>query len=229
MITLDAHQRKLLIVTGIAATLGALVVGIGEFMFQFSPRGGYEGSDYRYFLDVSHSRLSWGHFIGVLAAPLYLIGYWHIAQILRPVGRWLAASVFGLGAYAFIIGNVWLGGRVNLALTVKARELAPTDTQTLFSDLLQDLSAHNEPLIAIVRVLVLIISVLMIYGILTGRSAYPRWLIIFTPIVILIQIFALYALLPNVGVYLLPAAMNIAHFIFFAFSTWAAFRIQVTN
>jgi hypothetical protein len=225
MIEFDAHQRKLLIGTGIVATLGALVVGIGEFMFQFSPRGGYEGSDYLYFLDVSRARLSWGHFIGVLAAPLYLVGYWHVAQMLRPVGRLLAATIFGLGAYAFIIGDVWLGGRVNLALTVKARATAPVEVQALFSDLLSDLSAHNEPLINIVRVLVLVVSILMIYGIFTGKSPYPRWLIIFSPIVILIQIFALYALAPGIGIYLLPAAMNIAHVVFFAFSTWAATRI----
>jgi len=227
MIAWNAHQRRMLIGTGIVATLGAIIVGVGEFTFQFSPRGGYEGSDYLYFLDVSPSRLTWGHFIGVLAAPLYLVGYWHIAQMLRPAARWLSAVVFGLGVYAFIIGDVWLGGRVNLALTVKARELAPDGTRQLFSDLLGDLSSHNEPLINIVRVLVLLISILMACGILTGKSAYPRWLILFSPIVILVQIFSLYVVVPSLGVYLLPAAMNIAHAIFFVFSTWAAILIKV--
>lgn len=226
MIEIDAHQRRLLIGTGIVGALGALIVGIGEFTFQFSPRGGYEGMDYLYFLDVSQSRLTLGHFLGVLTAPLYLVGYWHIAQMLRPAGRWLAASVFGLGIYAFIIGDVWLGGRVNLALTVKAREAAPDAVRTLFSDLLSDISSHNEPLINIVRVLVLIISILMIYGIITGKSRYPRWIVIFTPIVLLVQIFALYVIAPGVGVYLLPAAMNVSHLIFFALSTWVAMQLQ---
>ena len=227
MIEFSSHQRKLLIVTGVVATLGALVVGIGEFTFQFSPRGGYEGSDYLYFLDVSRSRLTWGHFIGVLAAPLYLVGYWHIGHMLRPAVRWLGGTVFGLGVYAFIIGDVWLGGRVNLALTVKAREAATESSRALFSGLLNELSAHNEPLINIVRVLLLVISILMVCGIISGKTPYPRWVIIFTPIVILIQIFSLYALVPSIGVYLLPAAMNIAHVIFCAFSTWAATQIEV--
>ena len=229
MVEFGSHQRKLLIVTGIVATLGALVVGIGEFTFQFSPRGGYEGSDYLYFLDVSRSRLTWGHFIGVLAAPLYLVGYWHIAHMLRPAARWLGATVFGLGIYAFIIGDVWLGGRVNLALTVKAREAATESSRALFSGLLNELSAHNEPLINIVRVLLLVISILMVCGIISGKTPYPRWVIIFSPIVIVIQIFSLYVMMPSIGVYLLPAAMNIAHAIFFAFSTWAAMRIEVSR
>ena len=38
----DAHQRRMLVGSGIAAILGAFIVGIGEFTFQFSPRGGYE-------------------------------------------------------------------------------------------------------------------------------------------------------------------------------------------
>ncbi len=67
----------------------------------------------------------------------------------------------------------------------------------------------------------------MVCGIISGKTPYPRWMIIFTPIVILIQIFSLYALVPSIGVYLLPAAMNIAHVIFFAFSTWAAMQIEV--
>ena len=229
MIKIDAHQRKLLIGTGMVGALGALIVGIGEFTFQFSPRGGYEGTDYLYFLDVSRSRLTLGHFLAVLTAPLYLVGYWHIAQMLRPAGRWLAATVFGVGIYSFIIGDVWLGGRVNLALTVKAREAAPDALRTLFSDLLGDISAHNEPLINIVRVLVLIISILMIYGIITGKSRYPRWIVIFTPIVLLVQIFALYALAPGVGVYLLPAAMNVSHLIFFILSTWVAMQLRPTD
>ncbi len=229
MIKIDAHKRRLLIGTGIVAALGALVVGIGEFTFQFSPRGGFEGTDYIYFLDVSRARLTIGHFLGVLAAPLYLVGYWHIAQMLRPAGRWLAATVFGLGIYAFIIGNVWLGGRVNLAFTVKAREEAPDAVKMLISDLLSDISAHNEPLINVVRVLILIISVLMVYGIFTGKSLYPRWIVIFTPIVLLVQIFALYALAPGVGIYLLPAAMNVSHLIFFALSTYVALQLRPTD
>ncbi len=229
MVEFDAHQRNLLIWTGIAAIVGAVVVGIGEFTFQFSPKGGYEGTDYLYFLDVSTTRLTWGHFIGVLAAPLYLVGYWHVAQMLRPAGQWISRAVFGLGVYAFVIGDVWLGGRVNLALTVQAREIAAETAQPVISNLLAEIAAHNEPLINIVRVLVLVISVLMIYSIVSGRSPYPRWMVAFTPITILILIFLLYAVAPAIGVYVLPAAMNISHAVFFVFSTWVAARVTVTN
>lgn len=224
---LNAKKRRQLIVTGVIAILGAFIVGIGEFLFQFSPRGGYEGSDYLYFLDVSQQRLTSGHFIGVLAAPLYLIGYWHIAEMLRPAGKKMAAVVFGMGVYAFIIGDVWLGGRVNLALTVKARDIADEAIKGPFSDLLADISGHNEPLINIVRVLILIISILMAIGILRGKSLYPRWVVLFLPIVLLVLIFGLYTTVPTVGVYVLPVAMNVSHLIFFSVSTWIAVGMRV--
>ena len=225
----DTKHSNALFWTGVAATIGALVVGIGEFTFQYSPRGGYEGHDYLYFLDVSRWRLTAGHFLGVLAAPVYLIGYWHVGQMLRPAGKALSALVFGLGVYAFTIGDVWLGGRVNLALVVQAREAAPEDQKQMLSNLLQDISAHNEPLINIVRVLILIISLLSGWGILTGRSHYPRWTIAVLPIVLLVAIFASYAVFPALGGLLLPAAMNIAHVIFFAVSTWVAAGLRTRS
>jgi hypothetical protein len=49
-------------------------------------------------------------------------------------------------------------------------------------------------------------------------------MVAFTPIVLLAAIFASYFLVPSVGVYLLPAAMNVAHVIFFGLSTWVALR-----
>ena len=221
----SANWKKQVFWTGVAATIGAFVVGVGEFTFQYSPRGGYEGHDYLYFLDVSRFRLTVGHFLGVLVAPVYLIGYWHIAQMLRPAGRLLSASVFGFGIYAFAIGNVWLGGRVNLALAVQARENAAEPFKPVLSDLLQDISAHNEPLINIVRVLILVVSLLMAWGALTGRSHYPRWIVAVLPIVLLAAVFASYVIVPSIGGLLLPAAMNIAHVVFFAISTWVAARL----
>ena len=69
---------------GIAGCIGAILVGIGEFSLQFTPNGGIEDvKDYLYFNDVSAGRLSFGHFLAVLAAPLYL-SLIHISEPTRP-------------------------------------------------------------------------------------------------------------------------------------------------
>lgn len=218
------QDRSAVIAAGVVGTLGALLVCIGEFTMQFSPAGGYESPDYRYFLDVSPTRLRFGHFLGVLTVPLYIVGYWHVSRVLEPASAWLRRGVLLLAGYTFAVANVWLGQRIYLAQTVQARAEAGPELEAVLGALLELFAANNEPLIQLVRVLVLVLSLAIVVPIWRGQSGYPRWMVAFTPIVLLAAIFASYFLVPSVGVYLLPAAMNVAHVIFFGLSTWVVLR-----
>lgn len=215
-IALSPTFRRQLLVTGALGALGALMVGVGEFLMQFSPQGGYEAADYGFFVRVSMQRLAIGHFLGVLAAPLYLFGYLHIFLALRPAPMWLRGSVLVLGIYGFVIGDVWLGSRIDLALLVHAG--ASADTSSALGRLLEQASAYNEPLIQVVRVVIAMASALFVGAVLSGRSLYPRWMAACSPAAWLALVFLSYLLLPAFGAYTLPTAMNIAHLIFFALS-----------
>lgn len=211
--TSAATSRRLLLLSGALGALGALLVGIGEFAMQFSPQGGYEAADYGYFAQVPMWRLSAGHFLGVLAAPLYLAGYVHVYLAMRPAPPWLSGAVLLLGIYGFVIGDVWLGSRVYLGLIVQA-QAGGLDAAAL----LAQAAAHNEPLIQVVRVVIGLASVLFIAAVLAGRTLYPRWVAAFSPAALLAMVFAGYLLVPAIGIYLLPTAMNVAHFTFFVLS-----------
>src|SRR3546814_17632778 len=100
---MDRAARRLLLLTGALGALGALLVGSGEFMMQFSPAGGYEATDYGYFAQVPTWRLSVGHLLGALAAPLYLAGYVHVYLEIRPAPAWLRNPVLLLGLSGFEI------------------------------------------------------------------------------------------------------------------------------
>ena len=92
---------------GWAGLLGAILVGIGEFSLQFTPNGGIEDvTNYLYFNDVSAERLSLGHFIAVLSAPLYLLGYWSVSKRLEPAGPLLSRAFFLIGAYALSLIHI---------------------------------------------------------------------------------------------------------------------------
>ncbi|PKM15074.1 MAG: hypothetical protein CVV12_10275 [Gammaproteobacteria bacterium HGW-Gammaproteobacteria-2] len=210
---MDGSARRLLLLTGVLGALGALLVGIGEFMMQFSPTGGYEAADYGYFAQVPAWRLSFGHFLGALAAPLYLAGYLHVYLAMRPAPSWLRNTVLLLGIYGFVIGDVWLGSRVYLGLIVQAQAGGLDATA-----LLAQAAAHNEPLIQVVRVVIGLASLLFVGAVLSRRTLYPRWMAAFSPIALLAAVFVSYAIIPAIGVYLLPTAMNIAHFTFFMLS-----------
>lgn len=206
-------------IAGWLGLIGALVVGIGEYTIQFSLTGDYFSPGYEYFRGISSDRLFVGHYLSVLAAPLYILGYWHLYCHLR------AASVVGatvfllLGGYSFAVGAVWLGQRVFLALTVQA-----IDGGLPLNDMLETFASLNEPLINVLRLAVLINSVLWVWMIASGRSDYPKWLAVFSPIVMLVSVFAIYMVSADVGRFLLPGAMNVAHVILFGLSLFALSR-----
>jgi hypothetical protein len=198
---------------GFLGLLASVLVGVGEFTIQYAPEGGYEMPGYQYFNNIPEWRLTMGHYLGVLAAPLYIMGYFHICLCLSPANKRAAMLLSVMAAYAFIIGTVWLGGRVDLALTVQAINANRADSM-----LLQSIANYNEPLINVLRIAMLVASVIWVWLILTGRSMYPRWMAIFSPILLLAVMFLSYTIIPSVGHYLLPIAMNAAHFVLFSLS-----------
>jgi len=212
-----------ILLAGMVGALGAFLVGIGELALHFTPSAVY-GGDYRFFLDVPRSRLTFGHFLSVHALPLYFFGYWHLFHMLKPAKFWLRAAIFGLGVFALAIGNVWIGSRVYLALIVQAKESAPETVRHTLELLLTDASFYNESLLAVVRIAIALVSIGFFVLVVRGGTSYPRWMAPFNPILLVLMSFLIYFLIPAVGGYIMPAAMNVAHFILFSLSSLICFR-----
>jgi len=213
---------------GVCGAIAALLVGIGELALHFTPSAVY-GGDYRFLLDVPRSRLTWGHFLSVHALPLYFIGYWHLFHMLKPAAFWIRATIFTLGVYAFAIGNVWIGSRVYLALLIQAKEGSQQAAQGTLQSLLDDASFYNETLLAVVRISIVIVSIAFFVLVVRGRSSYPRWMAAFNPIFLVLLCFLLYFIAPKIGGYLMPTAMNVAHFILFSLSSFICYRSWLKN
>ena len=209
-------QTNWIRLAGWAGLLGALLVGIGEFSMQYTPNGGIEDvKDYLYFNDVSEKRLSFGHFIAVLSAPLYMLGYWFLSKQLEPAGPKQSKVFFLIGAYAFAVGTAWIGQRFFLAATV--HEIVAGQN---LKGLLTLFSEHNEPFVNVLRIAMLLVSILWIKLVLSGKTNFPKWLAIFSPILLLALMFALYFFKTKIGLYVFPAAMNVTHFIVFGLALW---------
>ena len=209
---MDMKERQILVLTGLAGVLGAVLVGTGEFMLHFDPLVRY-GQGFDFFKGVTESQATTGHFFAVLGGPLYLFGTWHLYLMLRPANRFWALLAFLFMAYGFMIGAVWIGSRANVAFLVNEMS-----GDALVSALgLYEL--RYESLLTLVRIAVLIFSGIFVWLILSGRSAYPRWMAILNPILLIIASFIVYLLAPGVGKYLMPIALNVAFFIVFSVST----------
>jgi len=216
----DTASNTFLRLAGWVGLIGAILVGIGELSLQYTPNGGIEDvQDYFYFNDVSAQRLSFGHFIAVLAAPLYLMGYWFLSKKLEPAGPKLSKVFFLIGAYAFAVGTVWIGQRFFLATTV--HEIAAGRD---LDDLLHVFAEHNEPLVNALRIGMLLVSIIWIKLILTGKTVFPKWMAIFSPIALLALMFALYFFKTKIGLYVFPAAMNVTHVIVFGAALFFSYK-----
>jgi hypothetical protein len=205
-------DRHVEILTGLIGLLAATLVGAGEFMLHFDPLGRY-GQGFDFLKGVTESRATAGHFLGVLGAPLYVVGAWHIYLMLRPANRSWAMLAFFVMAYGCIVGGVWIGSRATAAFLVNT---IPEDALASAIGLYE---LRYESLLTVVRSAILVLSGIFVWLILTGRSNYPRWMAVLNPIILILASFLVFWLAPGIGKYLMPIALNVAFLILFSAST----------
>ncbi len=206
-------NKTVILLSGFAGLAAAVLVGIGEFLLHFDPQARFSEESYTFMLAASDERQTLGHFFGVLGAPLYVIGCWHIYLMLKPAGPRLAMAAFFISAYGFMIGADWISSRASIGALVHY-QASGADIEQLTALY----RTRYESLLTVIRITTLVLSLVFLFLVLTGRSHYRRWQAIFCPIVLLLMNFAIYAVSPSVGKYLMPIALNIAFGIFFLMS-----------
>ena len=207
--------KSITLVTGVVGLIGAVLTGMGEFILHFDSLARF-GAENAFFLGISSERSTLGHFIGVLGAPLYLVGCWHIYLMLRPASETWSLTAFLIAAYGFAVGAVWIGSRASISALINTP--ASPEIEQLIS--LYDL--RYETLLQIIRFAVLVLSAIFIWLVLTGRSHYPKWMAALNPILLIVASFIAYAIAPELGKYLMPIALNVAFFVFFLASVFIA-------
>lgn len=213
----ELPKHRYVVLTGLVGIFAAIMTGAGEFLLHYSDLANYaDDGQYAFLLNVSEWRLTSGHFIGVLAAPLYLIGMWHMYLGLKPYNQKAAFILFVISSYGFVLGAVWMGSRSGIALLAQAN--AENSSEALVT-LINYYILHSETLLQVIRVTTLLTSVGFIIMVLSGKTLYPKWMALFNPIVLLIMSFVVFAVAPSIGKYTLPIALNVGYFLFFTIST----------
>ncbi len=199
-----------LTLTGIIGLAGAVLCGAGEFLLHFDPLARFSGYDFM--ADISDARLTAGHFFAVVGVPLYFVGMWHIAQMLKPAGERLSNILFLVGSFGFLYGAMWMSSRASIGSLVHYPELIG-DTK-----LVELYQLRSETLLQVIRTTTLVMSVIYVYMVLTGKSRYPKWMAATSPIVLLILNFVVYLIAPSVGKFVMPIALNVGFALFFLLS-----------
>ena len=197
-------------ITGLIGLLGAIICGTGEFLLHFDPQARFTGYDFM--ADISESRLTAGHFFAVCGVSLYFVGMWHIAEMLRPAGEKLSRVLFLVGSFGFLYGAMWMSSRAMIGSIAHHPELVEG------TDLVKLYVLRLETLLQVIRITTLVISIIFIKMVITGKSRYPKWMAATSPIVLLLMNFVIYLLVPEVGKYMMPIALNVGFSVFFLLS-----------
>ena len=218
------NEKKALWVTGFIGLLAAILVGTGEFLLHFDPLARFADDNYAFMNATSDAQQTWGHFLGVLSAPLYVIGCWHIYLMLKPANQKLAFIAFLLGAYGFMIGADWISSRASIGAIVHMQT-----TPTVLLPLIELYQLRYESLLSVIRITTLLLSGIIAYLAWTGRSHYSKIMAVFNPIVLLLLNFAVFLLAPAVGKYMMPIALNIGFGLFFILSLFHVHNIRSSD
>jgi len=193
------------------AALAAAVASIGDVLMLHVARE--RGSELGLLLVL-------GGVLGVVAIPLYALGYLAASKPLLPVSRSLAAVVAVAGGMTAALGAVIHG----LTAAFLRADLAAGRPAT---DPLSAVLAWGPLLPRLWGVGILcaaIASLAFAWPVATGRSALARWLALLNPILVSIAVGAV-GLGSELGrAYLTPAAPNLAHVVFFAVLRALPFR-----
>ena len=206
---------------GVIGLLAAILVGAGEFLLHFDALGRFaDAGGYEFMRGISAERTTIGHFLGAMSAPLYIIGFWHLMKMLEPANTLASRLAFVIMSYGIIVGAVWIGSRAGISTVVNSTSMA--DPMSFIS--LYELRYEN--LLQVTRLAVLIFSVIFVWLVSSGRSHYPRWMALFNPIFLILVSFAIWAVAPVIGVYLMPIALNVAFAVLFLFSIYYSKKVE---
>ena len=204
------NQIKL---SGLLGLFGAVLCGAGEFLLHFDEsRLGFGETGFDFMINTSEARLNAGHFLAVLGVPFYFVGVWHLAEMIKPAGEKISKGLFLIGSFGFLYGAMWMSSRSSIGSLVHHADLI-RDT-----NLIALYNLRCESLLNIIRITTLVISIIYIKQVLTGRTRYPKWMAATSPIVLLVMNFVVLLLAPEIGRYVAPIALNVGFTLFFLLS-----------
>lgn len=194
-------------VIGILATATLVVADV--VMLYARPRGATPPLEH-FAAAVPRRRLIWGDYLGLFALPFVLVGLLHVYVGLRPAGFWPAAVPLAFLGYAYVLGAAFHHG---VALLVSAVQEDSATANPLAAQFLR-------PLLTVFTTIAASGAILLLLVLLTGRTAYPRWMAWLSPLVTSALFFVLRRLgPPSFAGVLVPAGHNLAMLVFFTCST----------
>jgi hypothetical protein len=199
---------------GISGIFGSILFIAGDLLYNHVP--GSSKSPTEKMSSLPESRLLNAGMLGLIGCWFYILASGQIYIAFQPVGMTFALIVFLTFATVMICYGVT--HTAYFAIAAGAQVAA-----RLGSDIGSGGRLGNvfyQRLVRITYIPVAIASLMMLYGIITGQSRYPRWMVIFLPIITyLLRTLILRILRGHFREIVNDSYDNIILFVFFLIST----------
>ena len=199
---------------GLSGIIGSILFIIGDLLYNHVH--GAKNSITVKMSNLPESRLLMAGTLGLIGCWFYTLGSLHLFIAFRPAGELYAFIVALAFAAVMICYGVDHAAYFSIATGAKVAAKLGSDVEsggklgnTFF-----------QRLVYITYIPVTISSLMMIYGIVAGKSLYPRWMVVFLPIVIyLLKLPVIRLLKGRLKELITDSYDNIVFFVFFVLST----------
>lgn len=205
-----AFGRKLRY-AGLAAAVAGMLGGIGDILLFSTP--GFS-ADLFVVRDLPDWRIQAGTLLAISVIPFLSLGYWAFSRYLTGTSELFADLVFLGGIYGVGLGNA-IHGTVGILVQV-AKRGGSTAEEAMF---LSTYARIVIPLYAVFYVLMACGTIVLAIVLWRGRSAFPRWFILFLPLWSNLLVLPAGWLIPWLGDWLLPSVANLSHALLFGLMT----------
>lgn len=193
--------RLCAMVAVVAAALGT----VADTFLLYNPEGGYFAGDYQFLSIKTHSEMLIGHYLGILAIPFEAAGLVLIFQGMLPLGPKMAWASVVAGLLVFMPGVTYHASVFPIWQAVKAGNAGDLELYKSFS----------EPLAVIFVGGFFLLMLGFVVSVLSGKTAFPKWVVVFSPLVVYGILFLLAFTVPAVGIFLLPMGFNLSMGVFY--------------
>jgi len=163
---------------GLSGIIGSTLFIFGDLLYNHIP--GSKNSPTVKLSKMPESRLLNAGTLGLIGCWFYVLASLHLYIAFRPAGN-IFAFIFLL-AFAATMICYGISHTAYFAIASGARVAAKLGSDVESGGKLGN--TFFQRLVYITYIPVAIFSLMMIYGIVTGRSLYPRWMVVFLPIII---------------------------------------------
>jgi len=211
----DHKRRTAILIFGLAGMAGALVLFAGDMLFYYQPGSADFVAN---MAAAAPERIVASGICALLAAWLYALGAGQVYLALDPAPAWLRWLVFGSFAAIMIAYGVIHAAYVAIAVAARnaaALGLDPTGQMALAW-------RTNELMRSVTLLLFAVFTVSFTWAVIAGKTLYPRWILLLSPVVLYFLKGPLVSRLEGAALVVIGGGyLNLLLLVFFAASTVA--------